>query len=753
MKNWMTHLLMGAICVLITGQVLAQNLYNVNNITTIDITFTDPNWDQTMDANYANGLDERLLATCTVNGVFYDSVGVKYKGNSTYNANNSKNPLNIKLNYTLNQDYAGFSTLKLSSGKNDPSFVREVLSYEIVRKYMVGPMSNYAVVSINGSVYGVFSSSESINGDFQERYLYADDNNTRVKCNPASVFGGNGSSLEYLGTDSTSYYDFYEMSSDFGWQDLIDLTNNIENNAVGIETHLDMDRAIWMCAFDNVMVNLDSYIGPFRQNYYLIKDNNDRMNPLIWDLNESIGGFEMVNSGGGGGPGGGQLTDLTEMDPYIRTGDADWPLLQVIYNNPTYKRMYIAHCRTILEENISNGWYSARADSLQDIIGAEVAADPNAIYSAADFANNINSQIGGGPGLTYGITQLMDARSTYLQGHSAFTAVPPTISAITPSTTAPLPNVTIDFTATISNATSATLAYRFAAGDIFAKETLFDDGAHNDGAAGDGVYGAAVSSLGYNMEYYVYAENNDAGIFSPERAEHEFYTISSSTAGVVINEFMASNQGTQDDQDGESDDWIELYNNSAVTVNLNGYFLSDDNADLTQYALPDTSIAPGGYLIIWADNDVAQTGLHANFKLTASGENIFFSDANGAVLDQITYPTQQTDIAYGRFPNGVGGFDYLYPTFQAQNSTPVAIEEATENALDALLVYPNPANSFVKLDAGNDFRGTFTVVDLQGRIQYSGQVNGQALIDVSAWSKGLYFVVLDNGTSTKLLVH
>ena len=47
------------------------------------------------------------------------------------------------------------------------------------------------------------------------------------------------------------------------------------------------------------MVNLDSYSGPFRQNYYLIKDDNNRMNPIIWDLNECLGGFEMINNGGG----------------------------------------------------------------------------------------------------------------------------------------------------------------------------------------------------------------------------------------------------------------------------------------------------------------------------------------------------------------------------------------------------------------------------------------------------------------------
>ena len=72
--------------------------------------------------------------------------------------------------------------------------------------------------------------SESINSDFQDDYLYADRDNTRFKCNPETVFGGNGSSLEYLGVDSAFYEDYYELKSDFGWQDLISLTYNLANN-------------------------------------------------------------------------------------------------------------------------------------------------------------------------------------------------------------------------------------------------------------------------------------------------------------------------------------------------------------------------------------------------------------------------------------------------------------------------------------------------------------------------------------------
>lgn len=161
--------------------LFAQDLYDIDHITVIEIVFTETNWDALMDANDLTDDGTKLTGTVTIDGHSYDSVGVAYKGNSSYDASNLKNPLNIELNYTLDQRYQGYTTLKLASGKNDPSFVREVLSYEMGRKYMDMPLSNYAKVYINGTYYGLFSSSEAIDGRYGERRLYANKDNSRFK--------------------------------------------------------------------------------------------------------------------------------------------------------------------------------------------------------------------------------------------------------------------------------------------------------------------------------------------------------------------------------------------------------------------------------------------------------------------------------------------------------------------------------------------------------------------------------------------
>ncbi len=726
--------------------VSAQNLYDISNITTIELTFWDPSWDQTLDTYYSNGLDQRLLATCIVNGVTYDSVGVKYKGNSTYDANNSKNPLNIKLDYTKsNQDYQGWYTLKLSNGKNDPSFVREVLSYEIARKYMDAPLSNYAKVIVNGNFHGMYSSSESINKKFVEEKFYSDKNNTLFKCNPLVTNNG-GSSLQYLGVDSSLYFNYYELQSDYGWNDMVYHTNELNNNFNNVENSWDIDRAIWMLAFDNVLVSLDTYIGPFKQNYYLFKDDNGRFNSIVWDMNECLGGFEMI---GGGPPGPPNVTSLQQLTPLLRMGDNTYPLANNILSNTRYQKMYMAHFRTILQENFVNSWYENRADTLQTIVYTEVNNDPNKFYTITEFTNNVRTQVSGQSG-AFGITQLMDARVTFLQSNAEYVKVGPVISNIQTGTV--VPNSSLNITADISNGTYAYLGYRNSVADIFTKTEMFDDGAHNDGAAGDGTYGVTITVGNSDLQYYIYSDNANAGKFSPERAEHEFYTLAV-TGDLVINELAAVNTTTQADQNGEFDDWIELYNNTSSPIVLDGYYLSDDGNDLTQWAFPTgTTINGNDFIIIWADNDITQAGLHANFKLSSSGETVYLSDASINLLDETTFGLQTTDITWGRYPNGVGSFISMNPTFSATNSNNVAVNEIMDE-INNFRIYPNPANESVVLEFSDITNEPIYIYNLLGKVIYnSSQTDKIIKLNVSNWSKGVYIIKTKNSVE-KLIIN
>jgi hypothetical protein len=719
----------------------AQDLYDVNSLVNIEITFSQNNWDQILDTYYANDLNERLLATVVINGQTYDSVGVRYKGNSTFNPSNDKNPFNIKLDEFINQGYGDYNVLKLSTGDKDPSFVREVMGYEIVRKYMDAPKSNYAQIYVNTIYVGLYNNVESVNSDFQDRYVYSNRDATRIKCNPVDVQNG-GSGLEYLGANEASYYDYYELDSDTGWSDLIDLCNITDNAPSLIEDFLDLDRAIWMLAYNNVMVNLDSYTGPFKQNYYLMKGKHTDMIPVIWDLNQNMGSFSMINQGPPGG-------SLAQMDILLRQNENGWPLLNLILQDDTYRRMYIAHCKTIYEENLVDDQYLTRAIAIQSVFESALQADNNAIFTFTQAQSNLSTNVngGGGPGLGYiGLSQLFDERKTYLAGSSQFLSIPPTILDIS-FVESVQANTSVTVNANITNSSNVVFAYRDFQGDRFTKVALLDDGLNGDISAGDGIFSFTIPVNATDVQFYIYAENNDAGIFSPVRAEHEFHTIAT-YFDVVINEIQTRNNITQPDQNGEFQDWIELYNNSSSAFDLSNYYLSDKGSQLTRWQFPSgTIIQPDEYLIVWADQDTFQGGLHANFKLSGGGESVYFSDGL-TIHDKIKYVYFAADASYGRLPNGTGSLSILDPSFKANNEATVVQPGIKERSNFVFQLYPNPTENQFIISIPDNTAIEVIVYDVLGK---SIHKTDQKIIQTSTWSEGIYIVNV-NGTSKKLIV-
>ncbi len=126
----------------------------------------------------------------------------------------------------------------------------------------------------------------------------------------------------------------------------------------------------------------------------------------------------------------------------------------------------------------------------------------------------------------------------------------------------------------------------------------------------------------------------------------------------VVNEFMAANSSANQDPQGQYDDWIEIYNNTAAPVDIGGMYVTDDLLNPTKHMIPTgspgaTTIAPGGWLVLWADDDTADGPLHLGFKLDGAGEAIALYDTDGAtLLDSVTFDDQISNVSFGRFPDG-----------------------------------------------------------------------------------------------------
>lgn len=733
----------------------SQTLYDLNTIQDIRIVFAETNWDALLDAEKA-GADGYVAAqSVTINGTVFNNVGVKYKGNSSYSANQVKNPFHIELDTYTDQNYQGYTDIKLSNVKFDPSFVRESLAYSILRNYMHAPLANFANVYVNGNLIGLYTNVESISKKFVSNHFNS-NNNAFFDCSPpagANPQTTNLPNLAYLGTNSTSYESAYEMKSALGWDDLIALTNTLSNNTAAIETVLDVDRALWMLAFDNVLVNLDSYLGRFKQNYYLYKDNNGRFNSIVWDLNMSFGTFS-----DSGTTNFSSTTAKRQMTPTLHASDAAWPLVQKLLAVPTYKKRYLAHYATILAENISNNSYFTTAQNYQTLINSAVQADNNKFYTNAQFTGNLTTDVSLGMNTAPGLSNLMAGRNTYITGLTDFLATKPSITNVATSETTPSVGSTLVITANVinTNTDAVFLGYRANEEMPFTKIRMYDDGAHNDGAAGDTVYGASITVNNVYLQYYIYAENNTIGKFSPERAEHEFYTINATyptiaPGDLVVNELMAQNTTTITDQDGEFEDWFELYNNSSNTLSLDNLYVSDTSTNLLKWQFPaGLTIAPSSYLVVWADEDLTQVGLHADFKFSAGGENCILSYADGTIVDTVTFGVQTANMGYARNPNGTGNFVIQAPTYNANNQSLALAAVPFEHYLKT---FPNPTIGAVTIQNEAYPIETIEVFNLQGQLLFKKEYQNQNLVNISLadYSNGMYLVVVNKSNTLKII--
>jgi len=149
---------------------------------------------------------------------------------------------------------------------------------------------------------------------------------------------------------------------------------------------------------------------------------------------------------------------------------------------------------------------------------------------------------------------------------------------------------------------------------------------------------------------------------------------------IYINEVLASNANGIVDSDNDSSDWIELFNASELSLNLSGYYLSDDPDNLTKWVFPNVDIKAGGYLLIWASgkDTKTQSELHTNFKLSSSGEFIGLYKPDKVLVDSIYFGPQLTDISFQRFPDGI---DFWVNT---SVTTPLAKNELPMNRTDVL---------------------------------------------------------------------
>ncbi|MEO1515137.1 MAG: CotH kinase family protein [Bacteroidota bacterium] len=507
-------------------QLPAQDLYNINKVNEIHLDFEQDDWYALLNQYKDAGEDARLLATLRLNGVEYDSVGVRYKGNSSFynvrKSDSSKLPFNVKLNFKKKSQClpGGIKTLKLSNVFRDPSFLREVMAYEVARSYMPASTANYAIVHVNGEKLGLYNLTESVDKAFLRKH-FGYDKGTLIKCDPtwdaAEIKGcpkGEKASLIYQGQDSICYERNYEMKSKNGWTDLVKLAWVLEKTPDQIGEFINVDAVLWMHAFNNVLVNLDSYSGRLCHNYYLFKDSFGLFQPIVWDMNLAFGGFRFD----GNNPRPMSNKELQEMGLFLHYKNDFRPLISKILKNSLNRKIYVAHVRTIVEDYLDSGKFKERAAEVHKFITPYVKEDVNKLYPFETFSENLNQTAAAGRSKIIGLNELMDARQQHLAKHPLLKKEPPAIGRVEHIAR----DKEIVIRAQVENTRQVYLAYRFTEFAPFQRLELFDDGEHDDLEAGDGIYGATLERQNL-CQYYIIGENERSASLSPRNAAHQFH--------------------------------------------------------------------------------------------------------------------------------------------------------------------------------------------------------------------------------------
>lgn len=720
---------------LVQGSKESADFYDETVLRTINLTFSQADWWQQLTNNYVSEVE--IPADLAMDGVTCPGVGVRFKGQTSYQqtGTSKKKSFNISLDFTdSTRTLMGYKTLNLNNCYSDASFVREVLYFNICRKYIPCPKANFVKLVINGENWGIYANVQQLNSDFIKEW-FDDDEGARWKApmtaggtqpggqpaakvsdeaagpqppggQPGGQTGGQtgggiqifsnitATALTWLGTNVTTYQNAYELKSskvDDPWAKLISVCNVLNNTtpanlADSLKTVLAVDRCLWFIAMENLFTDEDSYLtkGADYQLYY--EGGTGLLHPLQFDGNETF------------------KTNDTNLSPVYGETLAIRPLISRLLAVPELRQRYLAHVRTIMNESLDWTVLEKKVTAYQALIGEEVAADTKKLSTNAQYASSAAD-----------LKNMVTARKTYLSGFAEVTRTAPAITSVAREMTVArdIAGMAVRVTAKVTCTPGVGNVYLWYAGGIigpFDRTAMLDDGAHGDGLAGDGVYGGEIPArkVGATIRFYIEARASDSyatAAFSPAGAEHDVYvcTVSAPVAAsssVVINEVMASNTATIQDPQGEYEDWIELKNIGTSEIDLSGMYVSDDPEKLRKWAIPSgTSLEPGGYLIIWADsdNDSTNTGLHASFKLSAGGESIFLvdSDARGnAILDSLSFAALEKDVSFGRYPDGTGPRGILSkPTPGRQNTVATGVGDADAPSsfrLDAN--YPNPFN-------------------------------------------------------------
>ena len=397
-------------------------LFGSSNIHTIYFNFYHPAYYDSLTASYVN--DTYYTCDMIFDGTSFDSVGIKFKGNSSYNNPSIKKSMKIDMDLNIaSQDVDDLNKFNLGNGFKDPTFMREKIMCDfMIKNNIPAPRVTYAKVYYNNAYWGFFTLTEEANKDFLDGW-FNDQRGNLFKGDPTG-------DLKWINSTPSSYYNKYELKTNEtqnDWTDLVQLIKVANNTPIG-DLRDSLDKYFYTTEFllgwaaCNIFSNLDSYIGS-GHNYYIYHDSlYGKFRWIMYDVNEAFGVFTQGMS----------ITQLENLSPfYLGSPVTNRPLCNnLLQDAATLQELTYWFCVLLQPDQFSNANLDPIIDSLANKIRNDVYADPNKFYTNQNFEDNqiMNLNIvgpGGGnfPGLKTFITNRRASLTTSLAPYGCYLGV------------------------------------------------------------------------------------------------------------------------------------------------------------------------------------------------------------------------------------------------------------------------------------------------------------------------------------------
>lgn len=388
-----------------------DSLFSTYKVHTINIRFSQPNYWDSLIYYYNQGLEQYMSATVIANGITFNNVGVRLKGNSSFTHPNNKKAFRLGFDeYVSGQKWNGMKGVHLNNFWNDPSFLREKLHLDYCQaNNIAAPRGNFVRMSINDTLFAFYSLVEHVDKTFLTS-RFGSSNGDYFKAVDGIGTGADYiSDFRWLGADSTLYYNNYELKSNLTngpWKKLltfIDTLNHTGDIATMLPAQMNMEPYYKTMAIDNVLGNLDSYIFSGRNFYIYFKPPTNKVDWIVWDATLSFGALP-----------GGPLNIETLPITYVGS-DTGRPLFSRIVNNPALKHEYLLALCRVYNTKFTTAALFPKIDSIVNLIRPYVYEDQRKMFTNQQFETNVISDITVSGRRIPGIKSYITLRRTSIQ--------------------------------------------------------------------------------------------------------------------------------------------------------------------------------------------------------------------------------------------------------------------------------------------------------------------------------------------------